>query len=126
MGWLLTTLRLQERDQNLTLSTNFHLFVPILLNFPFTYGAVNKPTKLSSSELPGRTFFFDLRRTSLHHPARLLGFIIPPHPEDQKKDLPFHMDRYLSPPLLVAMDGLNRCAKNFGHLLLRLVQFLTE
>jgi hypothetical protein len=36
------------------------------------------------------------------------------------------MHWHMSPSLLVAMDSLNRCAKKFGHLLLRLVQSLTE
>jgi hypothetical protein len=121
MGWLLTAFMLQGRVQNLTLSTDLHLFVPILLNFPFTNGAINKPTKLSSPELPGRTFFFDLGRTPLYHPARLSGFIGPPHSEDQKKDVSLYMHWNMSPSLLVAMDSLNRCAKKFGHLLLRLV-----
>jgi hypothetical protein len=112
---------LQGREQNLTLSTDLHLFVPILLNFPFTNGAINKPTELSSPELPSRTFFFDLGRTPFYHPARLSGLIVPPHPEDQKKDLSLHVHRHMSPPLLVAMDSLNRCAKKFGHLLLRFV-----
>jgi len=45
---------------------------------------------------------------------------------DQKKYLPFHMGRYGSPALLIAMDRLDRCSQKLGHLPLGLFQFIPE
>lgn len=45
---------------------------------------------------------------------------------DQKKYLPFHMGRYGSPALLIAVDRLNRRSQKLGHLPLGLFQFFPE
>ena len=98
----------------------------IHLNRTFTNCSVNKPAELSSVELPGWTLFLEFRWTFLYDPALPLALFAPPHPGDQEKNMTLHMAWHLSPSLLVTMHSLNRCAKQLGHLLLRLVQFFTD
>jgi hypothetical protein len=45
---------------------------------------------------------------------------------NQKKYLPFHMGRYGSPALLIAVDRFDRRSQKLGHLPLGLFQFFPE
>ena len=52
--------------------------------------------------------------------------LIPILSADQKQQLPFNMDRNISPALLIAVNGLDGGTEQLSHLSLCFSQFLTE
>ena len=96
------------------------------MSHAFTNGAVNKPAKLSSTKLPGRTLFLELRGTFLNNPAGFYGFVGSPCPGDKKMKLPLYVGRHPAPTLLVTVHGLNGCSEQVRQLLLSLFQFLAK
>lgn len=120
------SLQSEQRGKHLTRSADPHLFVPVSLNFSLTEGAVNKPAETPGLELPGRTQLFAIRRAVFHHPTGLFAFLLPIFQGHQEEDLPFHMSRYASPPLLIAVNCLYRCSEQLGHLQLGLTKPFTK
>jgi len=92
----------------------------------FTNGPVDKPTKRTGLKLPGGTLAFSFVRAFLDNPARFQFLLASPLSQEQKKELPLHMRRHGSPTLLVAVNRLDRCAEQSGHLELRLAQFFPK
>jgi hypothetical protein len=117
---------LKQGTQDLTRSADFHLFLPVGLDFSFTDGSIDEPTELSGFKLPRWAFLFVFRGTFLDHPARLFPILALSCPGEQEKEVPFHMTRDISPTLLVTVYGLDRRSKQLGHLHLGLAQFLTN
>jgi hypothetical protein len=117
---------LKQGTQDLTRSADFHFFLPIGLDFSFTDRSIDEPTELSGFKLPGWAFLFVFRGTFPDHPAWLFPILVLSCPGEQKKEMPFHMTRDVSPTLLVTVYGLDRCSKQLGHLHLGLVQFLAN
>jgi len=117
---------LKQGTQNLTRSADFHLFLPVGLDFSFTDRSIDEPTERSGFELPGWALLLVVRRTFLDHPAWLFPILVLPRPGEQEKEMSFHMARDVSPTLLVTVYGLDRRSKQLGHLCLGLVQFFAN
>lgn len=96
------------------------------MNSTLTNSAVNEPAEVSHLELPCRTLGLQLKGALLLDPAGLLIFRASIDPGEQEIDLPLRMNRDGPPSLLVTMNGLNRSSKQLRHLLLRLVQPLSD
>jgi hypothetical protein len=122
----MTLFRIQQWLKHLAASACAHLFIPIPLYGSFTDGSVDKPAQITGLKFPRWAPFLAFERTLYYGPARLMPFTGPLFHRDQKKDLPLHMDRHLSPSLLIAVYSLNGCSEQLSHLPLRLTQFLTE
>ena len=49
---------LKSTFENITGPADFHFFVPGAVNFTVTYGAIDKPAKISTLKFPGRALLF--------------------------------------------------------------------
>lgn len=105
---------------------SLHFFFPRFMNMAIADGPADKPAKIAGLEFPGRALFFLLGRTCFSIPAR------PPFTDvflqsgNQKENLSFHMGRYGSPPLFIAVNGLDGNAKKLRHLPLCFSQLISE
>lgn len=127
-GWRAkgAVLSLQGGFKDFALSADPHLLPPVFTNSALANGAVNEPAQVAHLELPCRTLTLQLKGALLLDPTGLLIFRAPIDPGEQKIDLPLRMNRDGPPSLLVTMNGLNRSPKQLRHLLLRLVQPLSD
>jgi hypothetical protein len=64
--------------------------------------------------------------TLLLSPAGPDSFPGPPFPGDQEKELPFDIGRYPAPALLIAVNGLDRCAQKLGQFFLGFSETFSE
>ena len=97
----------------LTFSAYFHLFLPVRLCLPLAYRPINEPAHLSHPKLPRRTISPVVYRTLSNIPA-ILFLILGPQLGKQKQDLSLDIDGDFSPPLLKALDGLQRRTQQLG------------
>ena len=105
---------------------NLHLLFPIPLHCPFTEGSVNEPAKITGFKFPGWTPLLLVGGALLDHPAWFAVLAILIHQRDQEIHLPFHCGWYVTPGLLVAVDGLYGDPEQLSHLLLGPAQFFAE
>jgi hypothetical protein len=117
---------LKQGAQNLTRSADFHLFLPIGLDFSFADRSIDEPTERSCFKFPGWALLFVFRGAFLDHPAWLFIVHVLSIPGEQKEEMPFHMARDVPPSLLVAVNCLNRGSEQLSHLHLGLAQFFAN
>ena len=96
------------------------------MNNTLANGTINEPAQVAHLKLPCRTLTFQFKGALFLDPAGLLISRASIDPGEQKIDLPLRMNRDRPPSLLVTMNGLNRSPKQLSHLLLRLVQPLSD
>ncbi len=118
--------QLFNRLQNFTGSAKLHLFLPIFVNSSVTDSSVNEPAKISGLKLPSRALLFLFRRAFFNNPTRLGYCRIPSHSGNQEKHLPFHMGRYVSPALFVALYSLVGYPQQLGYLALCFIYSFAE
>lgn len=116
----------KEGRKDLACSANHHLFLPVFLDNAFTNRPVYKPADLPGPEFPSRTLFFSIWRALLYHPAWFDGFVFTGGNSRQENELSFNMSRNTSPPLLIALNSLDRGPKQLGKFFLGLAQSLSE
>jgi hypothetical protein len=81
------------------------------MNTPFTNGSVNKPAEVSGMKLPGRTLIPKLIGTPYYFPTGCLLIRIFIRAAYQKIHLTLNMRRDGTPPLLIAVNGLDGSSK---------------
>ena len=113
---------LQEGGENLAGPADLHLFLPVLMGLAFADGAVDEPAELAGVKLPGRAAHPSFLWTLFDDPAGFHVLFVGPVAGEQKKDLPLHVSRDLSPPLLITMHRLDGDAKQFSELTLGFFQ----
>lgn len=115
-----------QRGEDLALPTKLHLLLPILLNLPFAKGTVNKPAKIASLELPGRTFFSHLQRATPFVPTGLATCVRETLEIQKKQQLPFGVCRDVSPSLFEALYRFGRDTQQSSYLRLGFAQMATN
>ncbi len=116
----------KEGPKDLACPANHHLFLPVFLDNAFADRPVYKPADLPGPEFPSRTLLFSIRRALLYRPAWFDGFVFTGGNCRQENELSFNMCRYTSPPLLIALNSLDRGPKQLGKFFLGLAQSLSE
>jgi len=106
----------ESRCEHFAGATAFHLLLPTGLDMPFANGSVDEPAEFTGLKLPCRTLFFSILRTVSHLPTENLVVLISILPADQKQQLSFNMDRNISPPLFIAVNGFDGGTEQLGHL----------
>lgn len=96
------------------------------MNSALANGAVNEPAQVAHLELPCRTLTLLFKGALFLDPAGILIFSVPIDPGEQKIEMSLRMNRDGPPTLLVTMNGLNRSSQQLRHLLLRLIQPLSD
>jgi hypothetical protein len=112
----------QQRSQGVTLTADGYLVLPCFILSTFTAGATEEPAQVACLKFPGRAFFF--AAAFFQGPAILTSATTASPLIDQEKiKLPFDMDGYGSPPLLVTLHGLQGNPKQHCKGFLRFSQF---
>ncbi len=92
----------QQGVQNLTLATNIHFILPVLIRRAFTKSTAEKPAQVSCLKFPGRAFFFSF--ALFKNPALFaLDVTIASLAHGQKIELPLDMNGNRPPALFVTL-----------------------
>jgi hypothetical protein len=119
-------LSLQGRLEDLARFADFDLLRPVFMNSTLANGTVNEPAQVAHLELPCRALTLQLKGALFFDPTGFLIFKASIDPGEQKIEMPLRVNRDGPPSLLVTMNGLNRSPEQLRHLLLRLVQPLSD
>jgi hypothetical protein len=112
--------------KDLAFSTDLHLLTPVLLRLPAADRPVDKPAEMACLEFPRRASFAGLGRTIPNVPAGPNPLHVRFLHRQQKQHLSFNVHGNLAPPLLEALNRLDRGPEQFGKLLLRLLKLLPK
>ena len=99
MRWCL----LEKICHYLTRTAYFHFFFPVLLCYALTDRAINQPTEASRIIFIGRTLLTPAGRAFFYRPAGFAQLALSSFPGQQEEHLSFHMGRYRSPALFIAV-----------------------
>ena len=116
----------ESRCEHFAGATAFHLLLPTGLDMPFANGSVDEPAQFTGLKLPCRALFSSILRTFSQIPTENLVVLITILPADQKQQLSFHMDRNISPPLFIAVNGFDGGTEQLAHLSLSFPKLLAE
>ena len=112
--------------EDLTLTADFHLFLPTPLDLAVAYGPVDKPAKMPELEFPSRAVFPPFSLAILNGPAPPVFPFFWDMMGQQKQGLPFHVRWNSSPALLKALYGLQGNSQQLSHLALGFSQMMTD
>jgi hypothetical protein len=114
----------EKLRENFAGFANLYFFFLIGVFGAITKGAGHIPAHMAAIKLPGRAMLFD--RTELLLPAAKGTALAASLIEIEKIEELFGMGGNGAPPLLVAVDGLERDTKQLGELLLGFSQSLSD
>jgi hypothetical protein len=108
------------------LTAAFHFRFPAAVDVAMTNGPIDKPAQFAVLKFPGRTGLAAGLGAAGGDPAALWFYLQLGGFGLQKEKLPFNMDRYIAPPLLKALDGLQRYPQEMTDLALGFGQKLSD
>jgi hypothetical protein len=116
----------QRLAKYLTGSAQLHFFLPGIVNRPITDGSVDEPAQIAGGELPGRALLPPFQGAGSPGPARFCTFFTAQFSGKQKIELTFHVHGNRTPPLLIAMNGLDGRPQKLSHLFLGFFQLFAK
>ena len=108
------------------MATDAHLVLPAFFGLAFADGAVDEPAELAGLKFPGGALFPALGGAIFDGPARFDVTIAFSRAGEQKQNLPFGVGRDLSPALFIAVQGLERNAKELRQFFLGLAELFSD
>jgi hypothetical protein len=103
-----------------------HFGFPAPVDFAMANGAIDKPAQFAALKFPGRTRLASGRGAFGGNPAAFGSGLQMGGLGRQKEKLPLYMNRYITPSLLKALDGLQRYPQKIADLALGFDQQLSD